>query len=195
MRRLRTGSSSPGLAKNMGALNREESAIPRIHKEYPMSLGVLNNLSAMYAENNLNNTNNSLRTPCCSSCLPVRRSTPAPTTQPDFHWSTASRPTRRPWPSRKPTQPGRRRPFAGRRWRSLASDKPAQPGRDAGYRSLERHPQRHSGCGRQSGISVDPVGSLRTSAPRPLITSRRSSAPAPTSTPATHRRRAPRSML
>ena len=31
-------------------------------KENPMSLGVLNNLSAIYAENNLNNTNNSLQT-------------------------------------------------------------------------------------------------------------------------------------
>jgi flagellin len=31
-------------------------------KENPMSLGVLNNLSAMYAENNLNNTTNSLNT-------------------------------------------------------------------------------------------------------------------------------------
>ena len=30
------------------------------HKENPMSLGVLNNLSAVYAENNLNSTNNSL---------------------------------------------------------------------------------------------------------------------------------------
>jgi flagellin len=30
------------------------------HKENPMSLGVLNNLSAIYAENNLNNSNNSL---------------------------------------------------------------------------------------------------------------------------------------
>jgi hypothetical protein len=36
------------------------AANPRIHKENPMSLGVLNNLSAMYAENNLNNTTNSL---------------------------------------------------------------------------------------------------------------------------------------
>src|SRR5580692_8644715 len=38
---------------------------PQIHasmKERPMSLGVLNNLSAMYAENSLNNTNNSLQT-------------------------------------------------------------------------------------------------------------------------------------
>ena len=32
------------------------------NKENPMSLGVLNNLSAVYEENNLNNTNNSLTT-------------------------------------------------------------------------------------------------------------------------------------
>jgi flagellin len=39
--------------------------VPQIHasdKEKPMSLGVLNNLSAVYAENNLNNSNNSLNT-------------------------------------------------------------------------------------------------------------------------------------
>jgi flagellin len=35
---------------------------PRIQKENPMSLGVLNNLSAVYAENNLNNSNNNLNT-------------------------------------------------------------------------------------------------------------------------------------
>jgi flagellin len=33
-----------------------------LYKEHPMSLGVLNNISAMYAENNLNNTTNSLNT-------------------------------------------------------------------------------------------------------------------------------------
>src|SRR5208282_5360335 len=33
-----------------------------MQKEYPMALGVLNNLSAIYAENNLNNTSNSLQT-------------------------------------------------------------------------------------------------------------------------------------
>src|SRR3954447_24329302 len=36
------------------------AAIPRIARSEPMSLGVLNNLSAMYAANNLSNTNNSL---------------------------------------------------------------------------------------------------------------------------------------
>src|SRR5579859_3330109 len=30
-------------------------------RSYPMALGVLNNISALYAENNLNNTNNSLQ--------------------------------------------------------------------------------------------------------------------------------------
>jgi len=40
-----------------------QSAIHGIQKGVPsMALGVLNNLSAMYAENNLNNTNNSLQT-------------------------------------------------------------------------------------------------------------------------------------
>src|ERR1039457_1914363 len=41
---------------------RGKSVIQRIHKEYPMSLGVLNNINAVYAENNLNNTSNSLST-------------------------------------------------------------------------------------------------------------------------------------
>src|ERR1035437_8032731 len=45
----------------MGALQ-GQSVIQRIHKEYPMSLGVLNNINAIYAENNLNNTSNSLST-------------------------------------------------------------------------------------------------------------------------------------
>ncbi|MFY9854101.1 MAG: flagellin, partial [Terracidiphilus sp.] len=40
-----------------------QAAIQGIKKELPsMALGVLNNLSAIYAENNLNNTNNSLQT-------------------------------------------------------------------------------------------------------------------------------------
>jgi flagellin len=45
----------------MGALA-GRAANPRIYKENPMSLGVLNNISAVYAENNLNNSNNSLNT-------------------------------------------------------------------------------------------------------------------------------------
>src|ERR1035441_7975124 len=57
----RTGSSDPGLVQNMGA-HPGKAANPRIPKEYPMSLGVLNNLSAVYAENNLSNSNNSLNT-------------------------------------------------------------------------------------------------------------------------------------
>src|ERR1035441_8349249 len=57
----RTGSSDPGLVQNMGA-HPGKAANPRIPKENPMSLGVLNNLSAVYAENSLNNSNNSLNT-------------------------------------------------------------------------------------------------------------------------------------
>ena len=48
-----------------------------------MALGVLNNLSAIYAENNLNNTNNSLQT-VLQQLSSGRRSTPAPMTQPVF---------------------------------------------------------------------------------------------------------------
>ena len=59
MRRLQTREQQPR------AIHREaqpgmEPQITASNKENPMSLGVLNNLSAVYAENNLNNTNNSL---------------------------------------------------------------------------------------------------------------------------------------
>ena len=43
----------------MGALS-EGPQTSAFQKEQPMSLGVLNNLNAIYAGNNLNNTNNSL---------------------------------------------------------------------------------------------------------------------------------------
>jgi flagellin len=46
----------------MGALPGSDPQITASYKENPMSLGVLNNLSAVYAENNLNNSNNSLNT-------------------------------------------------------------------------------------------------------------------------------------
>jgi flagellin len=44
----------------MGSTPGDGPQITASNKESPMSLGVLNNLSAMYAENNLNNTSNSL---------------------------------------------------------------------------------------------------------------------------------------
>jgi flagellin len=44
----------------MGSASGVGPQITASNKENPMSLGVLNNLSAVYAENNLNNTNNSL---------------------------------------------------------------------------------------------------------------------------------------
>jgi flagellin len=46
----------------MGALEGKVRKSTHQTKEYPMSLGVLNNISAMYAENALNNTSNSLNT-------------------------------------------------------------------------------------------------------------------------------------
>lgn len=50
-----------------------------------MALGVLNNLSAIYAEHNLNNTNNSLQQVLHSSRR-GRGSIPVPTMQPDSLW-------------------------------------------------------------------------------------------------------------
>src|SRR6202789_2361942 len=46
-----------GLADTAGG-----ASTRNFEKELSMALGVLNNLSAIYAENNLNNTNNSLQT-------------------------------------------------------------------------------------------------------------------------------------
>jgi flagellin len=48
--------------QNKEARPRERSANPCINKENPMSLGVLNNLSAIYAANNINKTSTSLST-------------------------------------------------------------------------------------------------------------------------------------
>jgi flagellin len=61
MRRLRAGSSNPRSTKDGGTFG-DGPQITASNKENPMSLGVLNNLSAVYAENYLNNTNNSLNT-------------------------------------------------------------------------------------------------------------------------------------
>lgn len=48
--------ATQGYTKNMGALTGDGPQINASHKENPMSLGVLNNISAIYAQNNLNNT-------------------------------------------------------------------------------------------------------------------------------------------
>ncbi len=71
-----------------------------------MSLGVLNNLSAMYAENNLNNTTNSLNT-VLQQLSSARRSTPEQMMPPVFPWWMGCRRTPRRWPSRRPTPGGR----------------------------------------------------------------------------------------
>ena len=67
-----------------------------------MSLGVLNNISAVYAENNLNNTNNSL-----SNVLQQLSSGSKINSGADdaagLHWSTAFRPTNRRSRNRRPT--------------------------------------------------------------------------------------------
>ena len=105
-----------------------------------MSLGVLNNLSAVYAENNLNNTNNSLTNRAAAVVLRL---------EDQLRRRRRSRPFAGQWPPGQPDGANpignqcrrRRRPSAGCRWRSLAGHKPAQPGRYAGYRSLQRHPQ------------------------------------------------------
>jgi flagellin len=57
----RTGAATQGL-KKMGARSEKGPQIHASNKEKPMSLGVLNNLNAIYAEHNLNNSSNSLST-------------------------------------------------------------------------------------------------------------------------------------
>jgi flagellin len=59
MRRQPNREQQPRVTQKKGALS-GKSVNQRIHKEYPMSLGVLNNLNAIYAENNLNATSGSL---------------------------------------------------------------------------------------------------------------------------------------
>src|ERR1700683_1212532 len=64
-KRARCDGYRPGAATQagtMGSASGNEPQITASNKENPMSLGVLNNLSAVYAENNLNNTSNSLNT-------------------------------------------------------------------------------------------------------------------------------------
>ena len=124
-----------------------------------MSLGVLNNLSAVYAENNLNNTNNSLNTVLqqlsSGSKINSGADDAAGLSLVDGLQANQQALTQ----SQTNATEGVGSAASGR-WRSLAGDKPAQPGRDAGYRSLERHPQQLAGYGRQPGVSVDPVGNL-----------------------------------
>jgi hypothetical protein len=122
-----------------------------------MSLGVLNNLNAIYAENNLNNTSNSLSKVLqqLSSGSKINSGADDAAGLSLVNGLQAN--------SQALTQSQTNATegvglLTGGRWRSLASDKPAQPGRDAGYRSLERHPQLLAGCGRQPGVSIDSVG-------------------------------------
>ena len=84
-----------------------------------MALGVLNNLSAIYAENNLNNTNNSLQT-VLQQLSSGSRSTPAPMMQRAFRWSTASRPTPQALTQSQPTPP---KAWACCRWPTALSRK------------------------------------------------------------------------
>ena len=179
----------------MGAQPEKQSAIQRIHKEYPMSLGVLNNLSAMYAENNLNNTNNSLNTVLqqLSSGSKINSGADDAAGLSLVNGLQANSAGPDPVADQRP---GRCRPSAGRRWRPLASDKPAQPGRDAGYRSLERHPQQPPRTRPPTRNISRSCPKSTTSAQPPRTTSRPSSAHGTgTSTPATLRRPAPRSTI
>jgi len=52
--------ATQGFTKNGGTFESQDLNQTHRNKEYPMSLGVLNNVNATYAENNLNKTSNSL---------------------------------------------------------------------------------------------------------------------------------------
>ena len=125
-----------------------------------MSLGVLNNLSAVYAENNLNNTNNSLNTVLqqLSSGSKINSGADDAAGLSLVDGLQANQQALTQSQTNATEGVGL---SAGRRWRPLASHKPAQPRRNAGYRSLQRHPQQLAGYGCQPGIPVDPVGNLQ----------------------------------
>ena len=111
-----------------------------------MALGVLNNLSAIYAENNLNNTNNSLQTVLEQLSSGSKINSGAgewPGGQPDGTDAVGDQ------------CHGGRRLAAGSRRRAFASDEPAGPGYYAGNRSLERHTQLHAGRCCEPGVPVD----------------------------------------
>jgi len=109
-----------------------------------MALGVLNNLSAIYAENNLNNTNNSLQKVLQQLSSGSRINSGAD----DAAGLSAGE-----WPGSQLGGPdpvdhqrhGGCRAAPGCRWRPLAGDESAQSCHYAGYGSLQRHPQLHSG--------------------------------------------------
>jgi len=119
-----------------------------------MALGVLNNLSAIYAENNLNNTNNSLQTVLQQLSSGSKINSGADDAA-GFLLSTASRPTPWPSPSPRPT-PQKGGPARCGRWSSLSGDQPARSSHHPGHRSLKRHAQLHPGRSSQPGVSVDP---------------------------------------
>ncbi len=178
----------------MGSASGIGPQITASNKENPMSLGVLNNLSAVYAENNLNNTNNSLNTVLqqLSSGSKINSGADDAAGLSLVDGLQANQTGADPVADQRP---GRRGPSAGGRWRALAGDQPAQPRRYAGYRGLERHAQHHAGRRCQPGVPVDPVGNLQHRFDDHLSTTSKSSTPTPTSTPATPRAQAHRLTL
>ena len=120
-----------------------------------MSLGVLNNLSAMYAANNLNNTNNSLSKTLQQLSSGSKINSGADDAAGLSLVNGLQANSTALSQSQTNAQEGVGLAASGR-WRSLASDEPAQPCRDAGHRGLERHPQRRADdCG-EPGVPVDP---------------------------------------
>ena len=119
-----------------------------------MALGVLNNLSAIYAENNLNNTNSSLQTVLqqLSSGSRINSGADDAAGLSLVNGLAAN--------SAALTQSGTNA-TEGVGLLQVADGALAQvtnllePGSDAGHRGLERHTERLARCSRQPGVSVD----------------------------------------
>ena len=118
-----------------------------------MALGVLNNLSAIYAENNLNNTNNSLQTVLeqLSSGSKINSGADDAAGLSLVNGLEANQTAL----TQSETNATEGRLAAGSRRRAFASDEPAGPGYYAGNRSLERHTQLHAGRCCEPGVPVD----------------------------------------
>ena len=159
-----------------------------------MSLGVLNNLSAVYAENNLNNTNNSLNTVLQQLSSGSKINSGADDAaglslvnglQANQQALTQSQTNASEGVGLLQVADGALSQVTSLLNRAVTLATEASNG------TLNQL----AGYGGQPGVPVDPVGNQSTSAPRPPTTRSRSSTPTPTSTPATLRQAAHRSTL
>jgi hypothetical protein len=116
-----------------------------------MALGVLNNLSAIYAENSLNNTSSSLQTVLQQLSSGSRINSGAD----DAAGLSLVNGLKANSTALGHQRHGRRRPPAGRRRSPLPGHQPPRPCHHARHRGLQRHPQQHPKRRSQQRVSVD----------------------------------------